>query len=185
MINSTGATIAAMESATSLALPRLLGVRGPSGAGKTTLIEALIPTLVERGVSVGTIKHAHHGASLDVPGKDSYRHARAGAACVLLLGPSQAAFFVPSDAGADPGPWLEFFAGRVELVLVEGYGAAHIPSVTIEATPGGVARLEERPSETVPSWALCLPRPDNGAFSLPVRMVEQLARVVLVWLGRP
>ena len=50
---------------------RAIGFAGWSGAGKTTLIVRLIPELNRRGLSVSTIKHAHHGFDVDQPGKDS------------------------------------------------------------------------------------------------------------------
>ncbi len=49
---------------------RAIGFAGWSGAGKTTLIVKLIPELSRRGLSVSTIKHAHHNFDLDQPGKD-------------------------------------------------------------------------------------------------------------------
>ena len=59
---------------------RIFGLAGWSGSGKTTLLTALIPELVARGVTVSTIKHAHHDFDIDQPGKDSWRHRQAGAA---------------------------------------------------------------------------------------------------------
>lgn len=50
---------------------KMLGITGYSGAGKTTLLEKLIAMLVEEGVSVSVIKHAHCGFDVDQPGKDS------------------------------------------------------------------------------------------------------------------
>ena len=64
----------------------VLGIAGWSGAGKTTLIEAVMPRLRAAGLSVSTVKHAHHGAELDRPGKDSWRHRAAGAHEVLVAG---------------------------------------------------------------------------------------------------
>jgi molybdopterin-guanine dinucleotide biosynthesis adapter protein len=58
---------------------RAIGIAGWSGAGKTTLITRLIPELNRRGLSVSTIKCAHHGFDVDRPGKDSYEHRAAGA----------------------------------------------------------------------------------------------------------
>ena len=49
---------------------RIIGLAGWSGSGKTTLIKKLIPRLIARGISVSTLKHAHHGFDLDQPGKD-------------------------------------------------------------------------------------------------------------------
>ncbi len=58
---------------------RVFGLAGWSGSGKTTLAIRLIPALVERGVTVSTVKHAHHSFDIDHPGKDSYEHREAGA----------------------------------------------------------------------------------------------------------
>ena len=48
---------------------RIFGLAGWSGSGKTTLLAGLIPELVARGLSVSTIKHAHHEFDIDQPGK--------------------------------------------------------------------------------------------------------------------
>ncbi|VEB43226.1 Molybdopterin-guanine dinucleotide biosynthesis protein B [Chromobacterium violaceum] len=58
----------------------VLGICGYSGSGKTTLLEALLPLLGRRGLRVSVIKHSHHDVELDTPGKDSFRHRRAGPA---------------------------------------------------------------------------------------------------------
>ena len=52
---------------------RVIGLAGWSGAGKTTLLTRIIPRLVGRGLTVSTVKHAHHGFDVDHPGKDSTR----------------------------------------------------------------------------------------------------------------
>ena len=51
---------------------KLIGLAGWSGAGKTTLLERVIPHLIAQGLSVSTLKHAHHKFVFDVPGKDSW-----------------------------------------------------------------------------------------------------------------
>ena len=57
----------------------LLGFAAFSGTGKTTLLEKLIPILVENNLRVALIKHSHHDIEMDKPGKDSYRLRKAGA----------------------------------------------------------------------------------------------------------
>ena len=53
---------------------------GPSGAGKTRLLEGLIPRLQAQGWRVGVVKHHHAGRlALDRPGSDSHRLTTAGA----------------------------------------------------------------------------------------------------------
>ncbi|MBX3453035.1 molybdopterin-guanine dinucleotide biosynthesis protein B [Ferrovibrio sp.] len=101
---------------------RVLGITGFSGAGKTTLLEKLIPLLVSRGMRVSTLKHAHHGFDVDVPGKDSYRHRAAGASEVLIA--SARRYAILHELRDQPEPGLEALLARmspVDLVLVEGY----------------------------------------------------------------
>jgi molybdopterin-guanine dinucleotide biosynthesis protein B len=64
--------------------PLVLGLVGWSGAGKTTLMKHMLPLLVARGLRVATIKHAHHDFDVDLPGKDSWEHRRAGAGEVIV-----------------------------------------------------------------------------------------------------
>ena len=52
---------------------------GRSGVGKTTYLEKLITELKSRNYRVGVIKHDIHGFEMDRPGKDTWRHAQAGA----------------------------------------------------------------------------------------------------------
>src|ERR1700745_2698729 len=63
---------------------RIIGLAGWSGSGKTTLLTRAIPRLVARGLSVSTLKHAHHDFDIDQPGKDSHSHRLAGATEVLI-----------------------------------------------------------------------------------------------------
>ena len=109
---------------------RRVGIAGFSGAGKTTLIERLLPALRARGLRVSVIKHAHHGFDIDRPGKDSWRHREAGAHEVLLAGDRRWVLMheVRDSPPEAPVP-LDALVARLEpvdLVLVEGFrGAAH------------------------------------------------------------
>ncbi len=106
---------------------KVCGIVGWSGSGKTTLLTAILPLLRARGISVSTIKHAHHEAVLDVPGKDSWRHREAGASEVILSGPQGFALF-----GKSAG--LEALLPRlapVDLVLVEGFRGEKIPKIEV------------------------------------------------------
>jgi len=69
-----------------------IAVVGTSKSGKTTLIEYLISRLSEEGLRIGTIKHVHHsGFSIDVEGKDTWRHSQAGAKIVVCVAPEETA----------------------------------------------------------------------------------------------
>ena len=106
----------------------VLTISGWSGAGKTTLIAGLIPCLKARGFSVSSVKHAHHGVTLDKPGKDSFTHAEAGAREVVLTTESGFALF-----SRTPTP-LEALLARlspVDLVLVEGFKSEPLPRLAV------------------------------------------------------
>ena len=101
---------------------RVIGIAGWSGAGKTTLITRLIPEFNRRGLSVSTLKHAHHGFDVDRPGKDSYEHRVAGASEVLVA--SSARIALMRELRGAPEPPLAELLGMlapVDLVLIEGF----------------------------------------------------------------
>ena len=80
----------------------ILSIVGRSNSGKTTLLEKLIRELTQRGCRIGTIKHHFHGpVEVDVPGKDSWRHKRAGARVVALSAPET--LFVVRDTAGESG----------------------------------------------------------------------------------
>jgi molybdopterin-guanine dinucleotide biosynthesis protein B len=102
--------------------PNVMSFAGWSGAGKTTLITRLIPVLTARGVSVSTIKHAHHAFDIDKPGKDSYVHRQAGATEVLVASANRWALM--HELRGSPEPDLRELLTKlapVDLVLVEGF----------------------------------------------------------------
>lgn len=101
---------------------KVIGLAGWSGAGKTTLLARLIPHLNARGVSVSTIKHAHHDFDVDQQGKDSWRHRQAGAHEVLISSSRRFALMHELRGAAEP-QLSELLArlARVDLVIVEGF----------------------------------------------------------------
>lgn len=101
---------------------KVFGLAGWSGSGKTTLLATLIPELVRRGITVSTIKHAHHAFDVDQPGKDSYAHRAAGASEVMVS--SSRRFALMRELRGAPEPGLDELLARmspVDLVLVEGF----------------------------------------------------------------
>lgn len=111
---------------------RLIGLAGWSGAGKTTLVTRLIPRLTGRGISVSTVKHAHHAFDVDAPGKDSYEHRRAGAAQVLVASANRWALMTELRGAPEP-PLRALLAhlSPVDLVLVEGFKRDLHPKIEI------------------------------------------------------
>jgi molybdopterin-guanine dinucleotide biosynthesis adapter protein len=103
---------------------KVIGLAGWSGAGKTTLLSRLIPHLLEQGLRVSVIKHAHHGFDVDVPGKDSWVHRQAGATEVLVSSGRRWALMHELREASEPRlPDLLKKMSQVDLVLVEGFKA--------------------------------------------------------------
>lgn len=111
---------------------RIIGIAGWSRAGKTTLLTKLIPRLVERGLSVSTVKHAHLGLDIDRKGKDSHRHRTAGATEVLVSSANRWALVHELRGAAEPSldALLEKLA-PVDLVVVEGFKHGSHPKLEI------------------------------------------------------
>ena len=112
----------------------VLGFAAYSGTGKTTLLVKLIPLLIERGIRVALIKHAHHDCDIDIPGKDSYELRKAGAGQVLIASDKRQALLTEAAVTEDPG--LEDLVNRldltgVDLVLVEGFRHAAFPKIEL------------------------------------------------------
>ena len=100
---------------------KVVGIIGRQNSGKTHLIERLIAHFIRQGKSVSTIKHTHHvRVAVDTPGKDSYRHAAAGAAEVVVASDHDWTLLRRGDRGATLWQLLAELE-PVDWVLVEGY----------------------------------------------------------------
>lgn len=111
---------------------RVVGLAGWSGAGKTTLLLKLIPHFQRCGLSVSTLKHAHHAFQVDQPGKDSFEHRGAGAREVLIASGRRWALMHELRDEAEPS--LADLLRRlspVDLVLIEGFKASAHPKLEV------------------------------------------------------
>ncbi|MFC6717273.1 molybdopterin-guanine dinucleotide biosynthesis protein B [Natrialbaceae archaeon GCM10025810] len=115
--------------------PRVVAVAGPSDAGKTTLVERLVPRLAETG-RVGTIKPIHHEIEIDAPGTDTHRHRTAGADAVVGVTPTLT-FDIEETGKRDPRS-----TGAAERAF--GIERDHGDRRELEALANALARLERR-----------------------------------------
>lgn len=109
---------------------RLWGVTGWKNSGKTTLVQRLVAEFTARGLTVSTVKHAHHSFEVDRPGKDSYVHREAGATEVLLS--SRRRWALMHEMRGEEELTLETLLGKlapVDLVLIEGFKTGPHPKV--------------------------------------------------------
>ncbi|HXC58968.1 MAG TPA: molybdopterin-guanine dinucleotide biosynthesis protein B [Steroidobacteraceae bacterium] len=122
--------------------PRVLGITGWSGSGKTTLLIRLIPVLVQRGLRIATLKHAHHDFDVDIPGKDSYEHRKAGASEVIVS--SARRWVQMHELGDAEEATLAQLLRRVtpcDLVLVESFKRERHPKLEVYRPSIGKAPL--------------------------------------------
>jgi molybdopterin-guanine dinucleotide biosynthesis protein B len=111
---------------------RVFGLAGWSGSGKTTLLTRLLPELIARGLTVSTVKHAHHEFDIDKPGKDSWNHRQAGATEVMVASANRWALMHEHRGNREPGlNALLKHMSPVDLVLVEGFKGEDIPKLEI------------------------------------------------------
>jgi molybdopterin-guanine dinucleotide biosynthesis protein B len=152
---------------------KVVGFAGFSGAGKTTLIEQLIPLLQAQGQRVSVLKHAHHRFDMDQSGKDSWRHRQAGAYEVLLASDQRWALLREYGQTQQPDVHhlLAQFDAGVDWVLVEGFKEAAIPKIEVwrAPDPGQPPRPVRYPHDAhVVAVATTTPQGLPGATALPV-----------------
>ena len=109
----------------------IVSIVGKSHSGKTTLLEGLIPELRRRGYRVAVVKH-HHGGDfeIDKPGKDSWRHARAGADAVMIVSAVKLALI----QRVKETPSLSEIASRLpdaDIILTEGFKQGVAPKIEV------------------------------------------------------
>jgi len=122
----------------------VFGIAGWSNAGKTTLIERLLPRLTAQDLVVSVVKHAHERFDIDRPGKDSHRYREAGSHEVLVGSPARWALMREHRGAAEPGladllPHLS----PCDLVLVEGYKRDAIPKLEVHRVANSKPLLDD------------------------------------------
>lgn len=111
---------------------KVIGIVGWKNCGKTTMASALISEMCRRGLTVSSIKHAHHKVDVDQPGTDSYQHREAGAREVILAGGQRIAI-MHELRGAEEPTLDELIArlGPCDWVVVEGFKSHPHPKIEV------------------------------------------------------
>ncbi len=158
---------------------RVIGLAGWSGAGKTTVVTRLIPELGRRGVSVSTLKHAHHAFDLDTPGKDSHAHREAGAREVLIS--SERRWALMRELRDEPEAELPDLLARlspVDLVIVEGFKRQAHAKLEIHRAANGKPPLHPG-DPTIVAVASDTAFPDAGRPVIDIDDREGIAALML------
>ncbi|UCD92541.1 MAG: molybdopterin-guanine dinucleotide biosynthesis protein B [Methanobacteriota archaeon] len=131
----------------------ILNIYGRSKSGKTTLIEKIVRRLTEEGHSVVTVKHIKkEGFTIDTEGKDTWRHAEAGAQLLVAGGDQETSFMLKRTVPLEK--IIDAIQKNIDtdVILVEGYKSSTYPKVAvgdIEEGENTVFRLKENEDDIV------------------------------------
>ncbi len=153
--------------------PPIVSIIGKSNSGKTTLIEKLIIELRRRGYKVATIKHHVHTdkRSFDTLGKDSYRHAQAGAEKVVLISPLTTVTYDYPTQPPSPQEMAAQMIG-VDLVIAEGFSQAKLPAIEVSRAARNAALIGD------PDYLLAVAADHSVASPRPVFDLDDVAGLV-------
>ena len=110
--------------------PRIAFV-GRHNSGKTTLLLAVLPLLVAKGLRVGYLKHAHAGFEIDQPEKDSYRARRTGVVQTIITGGGQTAVIDDGEDANLDDMIARYARDDLDLLVVEGFKAEPLPKIEV------------------------------------------------------
>lgn len=119
---------------------KIISVIGYKKTGKTTLVGKLVKVLKEHG-SVGTIKHLHEN-NINVPGTDTWKHAKAGADVVVAVTPNE---LVKFSCNNNLTPAMDELANAgMDFAVVEGFKDSNLPKIALGdvKAPGIIKRLD-------------------------------------------
>jgi len=101
----------------------IIAVVGSKKSGKTTAIETLVQGLTKRGYKVATVKHVPEpDFTIDTEGKDTWRHAKAGARTVISVAPNEIATIRKADTTKySLEQIIKDCEDDAEIIILEGF----------------------------------------------------------------
>ena len=159
----------------------MLGITGYSGSGKTTLLEKLLPQLQQLGIRAAVIKHSHHDAQVDKPGKDSWRMKEAGASQVIMASDNRWALMTETPQQRISLTYLaqQFDAQLADLILVEGFKHEPIEKILLhrQAMTKPLPDIDQHVVALATDYSLA-----TNKTKLDINDIGQIAQFVAAWL---
>lgn len=111
----------------------IIAVVGGRRSGKTTTVEALVRGLTVKGYRVATAKHIPEADfTMDTKGKDTWRHAQAGAKTILSVAPNELTIIKKVDTTEyDLSALVEQCEKEADILILEGFRKLVAKNLTI------------------------------------------------------
>jgi molybdopterin-guanine dinucleotide biosynthesis protein B len=104
---------------------------GKSNSGKTTLLEKVISELNSRKYRIATIKHTAEEATLDTPGKDTWRHLRAGSKATAIGSDNRIVLIKPVKRKSTVEEMARLLGEDYDIILTEGFKQGPYPKIEV------------------------------------------------------
>ncbi len=111
--------------------PFILGFYGASYSGKTNLITKITEQLTKAGQRVAVVKKSDQHISIDTPGKDTFRHAQAGASLVIFSSEIETAYLLKQKSTIEKIVKNACQIGDFDFIFIEGADEEEIPKVRV------------------------------------------------------
>ncbi len=160
-----------------------------SGIGKTTLLTQLIPALINKGLRISVVKHAHHEFDIDQEGKDSFKLRQAGA--VQMMVASRQRWALMTELVRTPNhenePNLAHLLAQMDgnltdLVLAEGFKHEAIPKIEVHRAAFGTPLLASEDANII-AIATDTPLPVS-IQQIDLNDINTIATFILTWLKK-
>jgi len=109
----------------------IICIVGRSQAGKTTVIERVIPELVQRGYEVAAIKHTHKHFEMDHQGTDTARLKNAGAREVVISSAHEVGLVASVSHDLSLDELAARYVPRADLIVAEGFKGDRHPKIEV------------------------------------------------------
>jgi molybdopterin-guanine dinucleotide biosynthesis protein B len=160
-----------------------------SGIGKTTLLTQLIPALIQQGLRISVIKHAHHEFDIDHEGKDSFKLRQAGAVQMMVASRQRWALMTELERTPHAGNEsnLAHLLAKmdntlIDLVLAEGFKHEPIAKIEVHRAAFGTPLLASEDANII-AIATDTPLPISTP-QIDLNDINAIAAFIHTWLKK-
>ena len=174
----------------------IVAVVGSSESGKTTAVEALIRGLTKKGYTVASAKHIPASEfTIDTEGKDTWRHAKAGANTVLSVAPNELTVIKKVDTTEYSLEQIIAELQEADIIILEGFKGlagqdATIPKIVAVKTVDEISTALERYKNilafigNIPDKTVKTEIPFIDVLKAPEKLVELVNQKVAILVER-